>query len=280
MSSHGFAAGCLYLGMKYLLLGMVILLAGCSGSAKIRNTMQDFADNPIVAHRGAFKMKGYPENSIAALQEAIRLKCTGSEFDIRMTADDSLVINHDPHYHGLDVEKVSYQELAKLPLSNGEPLPTLRQYLLAGKDQHTTRLVCEIKPSTVSKERGKVIAANVVDLVKQLGLQPLVVYISFDIEQLKTVLQLDPAANTQYLNGDVAPEQLKALGIRGADYHFSVFRNKPEWITSARNLGIDLNAWTVNSAPDIEWLLNSGFAFITTNEPELALELAARKKTR
>jgi len=47
----------------------------------------EFAENPVVAHRGAWKAKNLPENSIAALKEAINLKCTGSEFDVRITKD-------------------------------------------------------------------------------------------------------------------------------------------------------------------------------------------------
>ena len=35
-----------------------------------------------------------------------------------------------------------------------------------------------------------------------------------------------------------------------------------------------LNAWTVNEQKDIQWLLEQGFQGITTNEPELALQLA------
>src|SRR5690606_2908039 len=81
-----------------------------------------------------------------------------------------------------------------------------------------------------------------------------------------------PTANVQYLNGDKSPEQLKADGIKGADYHYSVFQRKPEWIQSARENKIDLNAWTVNNAKDLRWLLANGFEFITTNEPELLFE--------
>jgi glycerophosphoryl diester phosphodiesterase len=54
-----------------------------------------FADNVVVAHRGAWKQKDIPENSIASLKHAIELNCTGSEFDVRMTADDILIVNHD-----------------------------------------------------------------------------------------------------------------------------------------------------------------------------------------
>lgn len=235
-----------------------------------------FASNPVVAHRGAFKKNAFPENSIAALKEAIRLKCTGSEFDVRMSADDSLIINHDPHYHQLEIEKTNYAKFIAYKLSNGETLPTLREYLLAGLDNNKhTRLVLEIKPSA-TKERGKQIAERVLQLVKQLKAEAMTVYISFDYEILKKLLELDPNLSTQYLNGDVSPEQLKADGISGADYHFSVFQKKPEWIASAKKNNIVLNAWTVNEEKDIKWLLENKFDFITTNEPELALDILKR----
>ncbi|HVG13930.1 MAG TPA: glycerophosphodiester phosphodiesterase family protein, partial [Chitinophagaceae bacterium] len=226
------------------------------------------------AHRGAFKAKNLPENSIASLQEAIRLQCSGSEVDVRMSADDSLIINHDPHYHGKEIEKTTFQELRTIPLSNGEPLPTLRQFLKEGMaNNRQTRLVLEIKPSGISKEKGKLIAERAVRLVQELNAAPYIVYISFDYDMLKKVIQVSPGAPTQYLNGDVAPVQLKADGITGADYHFSVFKKNPEWIEQAKKNNIILNAWTVNGKEDMQWLLDSKFQFITTNEPELLLLL-------
>ena len=232
-----------------------------------------FADNPVIAHRGAFKKNGHPENSIAALKEAIRLRCTGSEFDVRMTKDDSLIINHDPHYNQLEIEKTNYSVLAAARLPNGEKLPTLHEYLETGlSGNSTTRLVLEIKPSA-TKERGQQIAERVVKMVTEMNATAMTVYISFDYEILKRILQLTPAAPTQYLNGDRSPEQLKADGIIGADYHFSVFRTNPAWIPAARKNGIVLNAWTVNSEEEMKWLLENKFDFITTNEPELLLSI-------
>ncbi len=109
----------------------------------IRNTTaitKSFAKNMVVAHRGAWKNFNLPENSIASLKKAIELQCTGSEFDVRMTADDSLIINHDPHYNNLLIEEATYAELKKFTLANGENLPTLREYILAGinKQYHHT----------------------------------------------------------------------------------------------------------------------------------------------
>jgi glycerophosphoryl diester phosphodiesterase len=253
---------------------LLVILSSCAASKQATQKLT-FAQNPVVAHRGAFKAKNLPENSIASLQEAIRLRCTGSEFDVRMTMDDSLIINHDPHYQHMEVEKTTYQELAKVRLSNDETLPTLRQFLEEGmKNNVYTRLVLEIKPSSVSKERGKLIAERAVQLVQELDAAPYIVYISFDYDILKKVIEKSPAAKTQYLTGDITPEQLKTDGISGADYHLTIFRKNPEWISRAQKSNIVLNAWTVNAKEDMQWLLANGFQFITTNEPELLLSLS------
>ncbi len=228
----------------------------------------------MVAHRGAFKKNNLPENSIASLKEAIRLSCTGSEFDVRMTADDSLVINHDPHFNKLDIEKTSYQDLLAFKLSNGEKIPTLQEYLSAGLNNNSgTRLIVEIKPSVISKERGRLIADKTVALIRKMKAEKMVAYISFDYDMLKHIHQIEPAAITQHLNGDISPEQLHNDGISGADYHLSIFKKNPGWIAEAKKYNLQLNAWTVNKREDMEWLTKEGFNFITTNEPELLLEL-------
>ncbi len=237
----------------------------------------DFSDNVVIAHRGAWKKDNLPENSIASLKQAIALKCTGSEFDIRMTVDDSLIINHDAHYQKLSIEETSYADLEVHKLSNGEKLPTLREYLLAGMENNTsTRLICEIKPSETSAERGQEIAEKVFRLVEQVGASKMVVYISFDYEMLKKLIALDPNVRTQYLKGDVAPNQLKADSMTGLDYHYSVFQKQPEWIDEAKRNHLVLNAWTVDKEADMKWLLDRGFDQITTNEPELLLKITGK----
>ena len=229
--------------------------------------------NHIVAHRGAFKKNGFPENSIASLKEAIRLGCAGSEFDVRMSADDSLVINHDPTHNKLEIEKTNYADLIQHPLSNGEKLPTLREYLLAGVENNThTDLVLEIKPSGLGAERAQKIVDRVVDLVKELKPPFRIVYISFDYNMCLHLLKRIPRAHVQYLNGDKTPDQLKEAGIRGMDYNFSVFKKHPEWITRAKELGIVLNVWTVNDLTMMQGFLDQGFELITTNEPEEGLK--------
>ena len=267
--------------MKNILLAVAVLaLASCTSTKKTISKTA-FASNPVVAHRGAWKKNNLPENSIASLKQAIKIGCTGSEFDIWMTADDSLVINHDPNYNKLVIEKTNYNELQQYKLSNGEKLPTLREYLTAGLDNNSkTLLVLEIKPSTISVDRGRIVATRVVNLVKELNASGMSAYISFDYEILKKIIEIDPKATTQYLKGDVAPDQIKKDKMDGLDYHFSVFEKNPTWIESSKKNKLILNAWTVNEAKQMNWLLDNGFNFITTNEPELLFEIIQERSKK
>ena len=104
-----------------------LLLALLAFTSCQKNTM--FNTNKVVAHRGAWKVSGNPQNSIAALKEAVRLGCEGSEFDVWMTGDGVLVANHDPDHMGVPVETSTYQELLEKKLPNGEGIPTVEEYL-------------------------------------------------------------------------------------------------------------------------------------------------------
>ena len=232
-----------------------------------------FADNVVVAHRGAWRTQDIPQNSKASLKNAIALNCGGSEFDVRMTADKVLILCHDPIFEGFKIEETEYGELSVLKLSNGESLPTLKEYLLYGiQNSDSTGLVCEIKPSG-SKERGKEIAEKVLELVNELNAQQFIdSYISFDYNILEAIIAINPEAKTQYLKGDISPGIVASDGITGIDYHISMFKKYPEWIEEAKANNLTLNAWTVDGIDDIDWLLSNGFDYITTNVPELVFD--------
>lgn len=254
--------------MKHYSILFLTVLVACTSTKPIT-----FATNKTIAHRGAWKTDMLPQNSIASLRKAIDLKAAGSEFDVRMTTDEVLIINHDPLYAEDTIELKTYEQLAKHKLKNGEKLPTLKDYLKAGiKNNYQTRLVVEVKPSLVDKNQGVFAAEKAVALIKEMKLQHMVVYISFDYEILKHIRSLEPYAVTQYLTGDKTPAELKADGMSGADYHINVYREHPEWITQLKENGMILNAWTVNTAEDMDWLLSQGFDFITTDQPELLFE--------
>lgn len=231
----------------------------------------------VIAHRGAWKNTGVPQNSLASLQHAIRLGCYGSEFDVHMSADSGLYVSHDHKIEGVAIEKSTATEINTVRLSNGESLPTLEAYLLAGKKQKKTRLILEIKPSQLGKERSLALAQKCVEMVQKTRTRALVDYISFDYDVCKKVVALDPKAKVIYLNGDKTPAQIKADGLDGMDYNHSVYKRNENWVQEAKQEKRSLNVWTVNEKSLMEWFLERKFDFITTDEPELLLELTQKK---
>jgi glycerophosphoryl diester phosphodiesterase len=245
----------------------VVLLLTCS-------TIQSMAQTKVIAHRGAWKNTGAPQNSIASLQQAIKLGCYGSEFDVHMTADSALVISHDHILQGVSLETAPSADITALKLANGESLPTLEMYLKEGLKQKKTRLILEIKASKVSKEHSLALTTKCVQAVKAQKGRKLVDYISFDYDVCKKVKELDPSANVAYLMGDKAPELLAADGLYGLDYHFSIMKKNENWIQEAHQKKLTVNVWTVNDPEMVNWLVERKADFITTDEPEKLLEIA------
>jgi glycerophosphoryl diester phosphodiesterase len=230
--------------------------------------------NKVIAHRGAFKKNNFPENSIAALKEAIRLKCYGSEFDVHLTKDNRIVVCHDDDFHGMPIVSSTYAELRKKKLQNGESLPTLENYLIEGMKQDHTKLILEIKTGP-GLQATLMLTDAVFEMVTRLAAGPWVEYISFSYEALLRILQHDPAAKTGFLAeiGDELPvETLKKHHIQQADYDFNIYQTG-DWFNRAHQLRMTINAWTVNDKKDMLALIENNIDFITTNEPELLLTL-------
>jgi glycerophosphoryl diester phosphodiesterase len=250
---------------------------GSIGNQTFTLLKDEFAQNKVIAHRGAWRNSDTPQNSIASLQAAIALKVCGTEFDIHLTADGIPVINHDPDFQGTPIEKTTYSELLKNTLSNGEPIPTFESFLLGGMQQQKTKLVADLKPSVLNKEHSIKLAEKVIEIVNQLQAQAWMLYISFDYEILKRILELDPHAHTQYLKGNVEVDQLKADGIQGADYHFSIYKRDDQWIQNAHKKGILVNVWTVNDIHLMNYFLDRNIDYLTTDEPESLLDLILQR---
>ncbi len=256
--------------ISFFSLTAAVIFSGCTTQKSITKGSVIF-DNKVIAHRGAFKKAGLPENSIASLKAAIALGCGGSEFDIHMTSDTVLVINHDDAFMGLNIENSTYEQLLEKTMKNGEKIPTFENYLKEGMKQNKTKLIAEIKPSRISKERSLSLANKVVEMVHFLKGQSMVVYIAFDYDVCKRVRELDPNAPVQYLKGDLPPEKLKADKI-DADYNADAFNKNANWIAEAKKIGVVTNVWIVNNGKAMDEFLAEGIDFITTNEPELLLK--------
>lgn len=227
------------------------------------------AQTSIIAHRGAWKNTKVPQNSIASLDAAIQQGVWGTEFDVHLTKDDVLVVNHDHDFHGLEIEQLTYKELLSKKHDNGESIPTVEEYLKEGLKQKNTKLIYELKTSEISKERTMKTVELSLAIVKKMKAEALVEFIAFDWDACLKFRELDKTVKVHYLNGDKTPAEVKAANLDGIDYHFSLFKKNPTWVQDFKNLNLKTNAWTVNKEEDMQFLIDQKIDYITTDEPEL-----------
>lgn len=87
----------------------------------------------VVAHRGGSAECKLPDSSVASLKYAISQNCYASETDIVLTGDKDILICHPDGnglVNGLDPATHTVDQIRKAgKLSNGEPIPTLTDFL-------------------------------------------------------------------------------------------------------------------------------------------------------
>lgn len=230
------------------------------------------AQTHIIAHRGFWDMEGSAQNSIAGLMKADSISCYGSEFDVRMSKDGELVLNHDPIYKTKIIKKTRSSKLNKLKLKNGESLPLLSDFLEKAKGLNT-KLILELK-ALGSPEEETTAIKKIIAMVHSMNLENRMEYISFSLHATKEFIRFAPAGTpVYYLNGDLSPQKLKEMGCTGPDYHFNVYKDNPQWIAECHALGLKVNVWTVNKENDMRWALQNKIDFVTTDNPLLLKKL-------
>ena len=224
----------------------------------------------IVAHRGYWQ--GNQENSIESLKKAQEFGCWGSEFDLHLSSDDVVLVNHDGVVKGVNIQNNPSEKV------KGQ-VPTLDEYLKQGAKNKDCVLVLELKPHK-KQEREFILFDKCLEALKARKLldPKRVAFISFSYPICKELAKRCPGFTVQYLEGDKSPAQVYADGINGIDYHYSCFKKHPEWVKEAHDLGMSVNVWTVNNEKDIKQMINLGVDQITTNEPALTREILFGRK--
>ncbi|GBU07347.1 hypothetical protein AwDysgo_06780 [Bacteroidales bacterium] len=237
----------------------------------------DFIKNKVVAHRGAWKNSGASQNTLGALQYAIDLGCQASEFDVWMTKDKRIAVNHDADLQGLIIEKRALADLQQIKLNNNEIIPTLEDYIHLIKGQNKTRIVLELK-SNKGNDNILALADSCVQIVHRMNAQAWVDYISFDYRGLKLIRSMDPTAHTSFLEHSVDLDLQKIDAMSGIDYHFSLYDKIEKLHERCKMLKLTMNAWTVNDQERMEHFLDMDIDFITSDEPEMLLKIIELRK--
>lgn len=277
-----------------------VLLAFCLGLAAVPGvtaeeahfgqnspTIEHFMENDgrvrVIAHRG-FSGKA-PENTVASIVEAIKVKADMAEIDVSLTADDKVVCLHDEKVNRTTNGKGRIFELTLAEVQSldagswfsaafkGERIPTLDAMLVAAKDKILVNI--EIKPETV--EFG--IAAKVVETVKRHTMQDMVLISSFSPEALAQVHALDPKIHTASLYNRKIHRGVDPGTIVGEVNSLMLNINshylKREIQERCVELGIPIGVYTANSRRKMVKLIDKGAHAIFTNHPDLLLELLA-----
>ncbi|MBD3629350.1 glycerophosphodiester phosphodiesterase family protein [Cyclobacterium sp.] len=116
--------------IKFLL---ILLFSGCCHSPLLAQE-SGFAPYQLIAHRGGVVNDTLPENSLAALEEAIKRGYDRVEVDVRLTKDSLLITHHDgdfQRYYGVnrEVSDMSWEEIRELRGSEGQQVLTLETVL-------------------------------------------------------------------------------------------------------------------------------------------------------
>ncbi len=219
----------------------------------------------IIAHRGA--SGDYPENTLLAIEQAIRQGADAIEIDV-FAVQGELIVIHDHHLARTtngsgSIYQYSLQQLMQLDAGRGEPIPTLWQVLQCV--QHKLWLNIELK--------GADTVTPLLTLLDKAEQQP-----GFDCQQLlissfnhhllaelkRARPELKLGALTASLPLDYAAfaQQLQAYSVN-CDVSFI----NQAFVDDAKARGLKVYVYTVDQADDLSRLQQYGVDGIFSNYP-------------
>jgi glycerophosphoryl diester phosphodiesterase len=223
----------------------------------------------VFAHRG-WKARA-AENTLAAFAEARLLGADGVELDVRLSADQALVVHHDPVLEGGGV--IAELGVGDLP----ESVPLLAEALAVCEG-----MVVNVEIKNLPHEPGfdpsELIAGLVAATVVEAGWVDQVLVSSFSTATLDAVRVADPRLALGWLLpvAAVAPECLERAADAGYEaLHPFVTQVDSELTVQARELGLGVNVWTVNAREDLVKMVELGVDGVITDRPDEALAVVA-----
>ena len=240
-----------------------------AGEAALRFGLS--AEPRTIAHRGA--SADAPENTIYAFAAAMEMDADGIELDVQQTADGAAVVTHDANLRRVSgwnrkVSDVTYEELLDLDVGSwfapefGEArIMTLEEVLQFTGGEIFLNI--ELKSDAV----GNGLEEQVAGLILEYGLEDRCCVTSFSYPALRRIKEICPEIHTgfimSYAYGNFYDlEAADAFSIK------STFINR-QVVSYAHQRGKEVYAWTVNSVPEMQRMLNLSVDHIITDKPGL-----------
>jgi glycerophosphoryl diester phosphodiesterase len=207
----------------------------------------------VLGHRGSVGPES-PENSAAAVTEALLRGADGAEIDVWLTADGTLVCAHD------------------LPSADVDTLSTLTDVLAAAQGADGFQLVVEAKPVADAAVASATAEALAAVLRAAAGTADITVS-SFDAALLATIRAAcgDLPVRTALLakaSTPAVPAVRRAHEAGHDEVHLSLaaVRRSPEAAELAHRLGMEIALWTVNRRTDLQWAAELGVDAVITDD--------------
>lgn len=242
----------------------------------------------VAAHRG-FCAK-FPENTMTAFREAIKLGVDQIETDVRITKDNELVLIHDSTLDRTTngsgkVCDYTLAELKMLDAGNGEQIPTLRELFELVKDHPTMTLDLEFKEYPVDdwEERAFYTCDKILAMVEEYSFAERCVINSFNQKLNEYIYK---KYNGRYKQHLFFPESVLQtedceLPVYSFGYCACVFKGDLT-IDEIKRFGekTGIRIWAPASTKDeasIDVAMEYGAELITCNNPDEVLEILRRK---
>lgn len=230
----------------------------------------------IVAHRG--NAPGFREHTRDGFLNALKLPIHGIEFDVRLSADQRLMIQHDATITRTSgstgrVSAMQSEDLRKFNIGTRErpqQMLMLEEIFEMHQDFPDKHLYIEIKHPT---RYSRITEEQVVRHLCHAGLvdDPRVHVISFSHRSMHRMREIAPQIDRIYLRrlwerrfnpADILPSEPTGLGLAVVSA-----RLRPDLI-GAHDLPTYM--WTPNTTDDILFALARGVDIIATDDPEHA----------
>ena len=216
----------------------------------------------VIAHRGASRARR--ENTVEAFEYAVELGADGVELDVRLTADRALVIHHDARIEGGgSIATMTSQELPSHVPSLPEALDACSPLMVN----------VEIKNSARSRyyDRDMVTVSGVATVLAGRADGPFTIS-SFDLATVDAARDQLPMIPTAHLvdRGDSTRLLRRALAHGHRIIHPDDLLVDEVFMAQARQLGMEVNVWTVDDPTRMAELIDLGIDGIITNVPDIA----------
>lgn len=226
----------------------------------------------IVAHRAGAAFA--PENTLAALEQAVKDGASIAEIDVQQIRDGSLIVMHDTNFKrttgtDLNVWDAGFTEVQQLDAGScfssrfaGEPIPTLDDMLLASKG----KIVLMIELKSTGRDDG--IVEKTLAAIDKFHMRDQCMIASMDMELLKEAKDLAPNIKTVYISVLLLTDR---YDLREVDaYSLETTSVSPAFVVQAHLQGKMVYAWTANSSDTMERILHSGVDGLITDNVLLA----------